>query len=81
MTSTPEGFDVHNPAWWAREDAVFDEQMDYYEGQPMTEEVRATLLTMAWIEIARLRVVARTLALESHAKRVHTPRRRGDGAD
>jgi hypothetical protein len=79
--SSPEDFDIHDPDWWAREDSAFDAQMDYYEGQPMTEAVRATLLTMAWGEIARLRVVARTLALESHAKRVHTPRRRGDGAD
>jgi hypothetical protein len=81
MTSTPEDFNVHDPTWWQREDAAFDAQMDYYEGMPMTEDVHATLLMMAWAEIARLRVVARTLALEGHPKRVHDPRRRGDGAD
>lgn len=79
--TAPEDFDIHNPAWWQREDAAFDAQLDHYDGVPMTEEVRANLLMMAWAEIARLRVVARTLALEGHPKRVHDPRRRGDGAD
>ncbi len=65
-------FDIHSPAFWAREDRAFDEQMDYYEGQPLTESTRATLLMMAWVEIGNLRVVARTLALEGHV-----PKRRG----
>jgi hypothetical protein len=69
-------FDIHSPEFWAREDRAFDEQMDYYEGQPLTENTRATLLMMAWTEIAQLRVVARTLALEGREPR---PRGRPKG--
>ena len=71
--SSPAVVDIHNPAWWRREDDIFDAQLDAYDGVPMTEEVRATLLMMAWAEIAQLRIVQKVMALEGY----EPPRRPG----
>src|SRR5258706_14818539 len=73
VMSSPAVVDIHNPAWWRREDDIFDAQLDAYDGVPMTEEVRATLLMMAWAEIAQLRLVQKVMALEGS----EPPKQRG----
>jgi hypothetical protein len=55
---------IRSPEWWARDDARFNARLDAYDGVPMTEAVRGELINGLWEELAFLRLVARTLALE-----------------
>ena len=81
---SPEVFNIHDPAWWAQEDAaILARLQEFNQVDPNTvsPETSFRVGAVALAEFVNLYEVVKALALESHAKRVHTPRRRGDGAD
>ena len=81
---SPEGFNIHDPAWWAQEDAaILARLQEFNQVDPdhVSPETAFRIGAVALAEFVNVYEVVKALALESHAKRVHTPRRRGDGAD
>jgi hypothetical protein len=76
--TAPDGFNIHDPVWWAQEDAdILARLQEFYQVDPenVSPEVAFRVGAVALAEFVNLYEVVKALALESHAKRVHTPKR------
>jgi hypothetical protein len=79
--SQPERLTIHDQQWWVMLEARLNEQYGQFEGMPyaqVTDETRTDMLVTAINHLNDLHLVLRTLALESHPKRTHAPRKKGE---
>lgn len=82
--SDPERLTIHDPEWWTSYEAHLDEQYGQFEGMPyaqVTDETRTDMLVTAINHLKELHLVLRALALESHPKRTHAPRKKGEAGE
>src|SRR5258706_7995668 len=70
-------FNIHDPAWWDNDDAIYDAQLDAYDGQPMNAAIMGNLVTLNWTETGRLRHMVKMVALELGRLSLEQPKPRG----